>query len=108
MNLNPKTIEWTPPTKYTDGSAFGAADFKGYEFGYRAVNDGAYALTVAVPVSFATTSLDLSVLTLPKLTDLDLAMRTVAANGEVSDWTAPIQVRFDNRRPLAPSALRAA
>lgn len=105
MVLNPRVIRWTPPTQYTDGSAFGAADFAGYEWGYRAVGDGQYALSVAIPVSFGTTSLDITQLALPQLTDLDLAMRTVARNGSVSDWSTPVQVRFDKRRPLAPSAL---
>jgi hypothetical protein len=109
MDLNPKTISWTPPTKYVDGSEFGAADFAGYEFGYRTAGSSEpYTLTVAVPLPFGITSLDLAPLSLPQLRDLDFAMRTVAKNGMVSDWTNPLSIRFDARRPLEPSALRVA
>lgn len=106
MNLNPQKIFWTPPTKYTDGTDFGAADFAGYEWGYRTAGSGSdYQLTVAVPVSFDITELDLSSLDLPRLQDLDLVMRTVAKNGEFSDWTNPLPIRFDNRKPNPPAAL---
>jgi hypothetical protein len=105
MKLNPSTISWTNPTQYVDGTPFGPEDFAGYEFGYRPVNTGDYALTVAVPVTFSVTSLDLSALSLPQLVDLDLSMRTVARNGEVSEWADPVQIRYDQRRPLAPSAV---
>lgn len=106
MNLNPKKVFWTPPTTYVDGSPFGAADFAGYEWGYRVTGSGTeYNLTVAVPVSFDITELDLSSLGLPQNQALDLVMRTVAANGEFSDWTNPLPVKFDTRKPTPPTAL---
>lgn len=104
MILNPRVIRWTPPSTYTDGSPFGAVDFAGYEFAYRASgSQDAYVPTVAVPVSFAQTALDISVLGLPVNADLDIAMATVAANGLKSIYTNPVQVRFDVRVPSPPS-----
>lgn len=109
MIFNPTTIRWTAPTAYADGSAFGSADFAGYEFGFRPLGATSFTPTVSVPVSFAQTSLDLSALALPQLVEIELAMRTVAANGQASDFAiAPDTIRFDTRRPLAPSGFSVA
>jgi hypothetical protein len=105
MILNPRVIRWTPPSTYVDGSAFGAADFAGYEFGSRRIGEIGYVPTVSVPVSFDITELDLSVLELPVNVDLQLAMRTVAQNGLSSVWTNPVDIRFDIRVPNPPLAL---
>jgi hypothetical protein len=106
LNLNPQKVFWTAPTKYVDGTDFGTADFAGYEWGYKQTGAGGeYNLTVAVSVSFDITELDLSSLALPQLQDLDLVMRTVAKNGQVSDWTNPLPIRFDERKPNPPTAL---
>ena len=108
MALNPTTITWQPPTQYVDGTAFGAADFAGYNFGFRQVGASEYTPTVSVPVSFDVTSLDISVLDLPRNVDLELAMQTVATNGLASVWTNPVEVRFDTRIPSPPLALSVA
>ena len=106
VNLNPKELQWTPPTKYVDGTDFGAADFAGYEWGYKETGSSSdYSLTVAVPVSFDITTLDLTVLELPQNKPIDVVMRTVAKNGQVSDWTNPLPIRFDERKPNPPTAL---
>lgn len=108
MKINPTVINWRNPTTYTDGTPFGEDDFAGYDFGFRPVNSGEFTPTVAVPVTFNQTSLDISLLDLPELTDLDLSMRTVARNGLVSAWANPVQIRFDSRTPEAPLDLLAA
>ena len=104
MALNPTTITWQAPTQYVDGSAFGAADFAGYDFGFREVGAADFTPTVAVPVTFDVTSLDISVLDLPRNVDLELSMRTVATNGLASVWANPVDVRFDTRIPSPPLA----
>jgi hypothetical protein len=101
--LNPRDISWEDPSAYVDGSAFGAADFAGYEFAYRPTGSAQeYTPAVAVPVSFGQRKLDLSLLGLPQTVDLDVAMRTVAKNGAKSAFTNPVQVRFDTRVPRPP------
>lgn len=109
VKLNPTKLSWVPPSKYVDGSAFGATDFAGYELGYRPLaSTTPFTGAVAIPVAFNITSVDLATLTLPQNTDLELAMRTLAKNGQASDWSNFVEVRFDTRRPLAPSGLAVA
>lgn len=104
VKLNPKTLSWSPPTQYTDGSAFGAADLAGYTFGYR--TSGEPVEVLSLPLAFGDTSIPLADLDLPRNVDLQVGMRTNAVNGSQSEWGFyPEALRFDTRVPLAPSAV---
>lgn len=102
--INPTVVNFQHTTQFTDGSPFTAADYVGLEFGFREVAGPVeYVPTVSVPVSFDQTSIDISLLDLPRNVELVLAARTVAANGLSSDWSAPSDpLVFDERIPVPP------
>jgi hypothetical protein len=84
---NPQNILWTGPTTYTDGVPYGQSDHAGYEL---EINGQP---SVAIPVAWRTDNqYSLPVLGLPHLKQGNNAvrMRTVAANGQVSDWTGVV------------------
>lgn len=98
---NPIDIKWTGPTTYVDGRPYGQADHGGYELELNGLP------AVAVPTAWNTANLySLPVAGLPNLTQGDnvVRMRTVAANGQVSDWTGPATFRYLSV-PKAPTAL---
>lgn len=103
-----KNLSWVGPTTYTDGSPFGQADFAGFEL---AVNgQGA----VAVPVSFNPTNqyvFDIEGLASIQaepgaVRTYTVALRTVAKNGQVSAWSAPVSFTLDLRVPNPPVELQ--
>jgi hypothetical protein len=107
MKLNPKILSWVAPTKNVDGSAFGAADLAGYTFAH--VINGVTTEVVSLPIAYATTSIPFAELTLPQNVEFLIAARTNAKNGESSEWAVfPEALKFDTRRPLAPSAVAVA
>jgi hypothetical protein len=96
-----KTISWTGPTKYVDGTPYGQADHGGYEL---EING---SLSVAVPVAWQQdNTYELPVAGVAGIVQGDntARMRTVAANGQVSDWTGSVTFRHASI-PDAPSAL---
>jgi hypothetical protein len=96
-----KTISWTGPTTYVDGTPYGQADHGGYEL---EING---SLSVAVPVAWQqdnTYELPIAGLAGIKQGDNAVRMRTVAANGQVSDYTGVVTFPFLSV-PRAPSAL---
>lgn len=104
MKLNPKVLSWAPPTQNVDGSAFGAADLAGYTFAYRV--GGVVTEVVSLPLAYSTTSIPFADLTLPQNAELEIGVRTNARNGESSEWAFYSEtLKFDTRRPLAPSAV---
>lgn len=100
---NPQNIEWTGPTTYTDGRPYGQADHGGYELEVNGLP------AVAVPVGWnVENKYTLPVVDLPNLKQGNNAirMRTVAANGQVSDWTGVVTFPYLST-PRAPVDLRA-
>jgi len=96
-----KTISWTGPTTYVDGTPYGQADHGGYEL---EING---SLSVAVPVAWQqdnTYELPIAGLAGIKQGDNSVRMRTVAANGQVSEYTPSVTFRFVSV-PSAPTAL---
>lgn len=101
---NPEKLLWTAPATYTDGKPFGQADHGGYEV---EVN-GTPAF--AIPLGWdADGQYEFPVVDLPFLAQgaNKVRMRTVAANGEVSDWTGYVSFVYKSR-PLPPTNLAAA
>lgn len=105
-----KILSWVGPTTYTNGSAFGQADFAGYEI---QVN-GAGAL--ALPVQFSPSnqySFDLEQLAsvqaeAGELRSFTVALRTVAKNGQTSAWSESVEFTLDLRIPNPPTELAVA
>ncbi len=97
----PKNIEWTGPSTYVDGRPYGEADHGGYELELN--GSPAVAIPTAWNVSnqytFPVASLD----ALVQGTNT-IRMRTVAANGEVSEYTAPVTFAYASV-PLPPTGL---
>jgi hypothetical protein len=88
---NPQNITWTGPTTYVDGLPYGQADHGGYEIEINGVAG------VAVPVAWnAQNVYTFPVVDLPNIKQGTnaLRMRTVAANGQVSDWTGSVTFPF--------------
>ena len=84
---NPVNIRWTGPTTYTDGRPYGQVDHGGYELELNGLP------AIAVPTAWnVANSYSIPAAGLPNLTQGNNAvrMRTVAANGQVSDWTNPV------------------
>lgn len=102
---NPTKLSWTGPTKNTDGSDFTADQYAGFELEIN--GEGA----VTVPAAWSTDSryeMPLSDLQAVQATgDYSLRMRTVAKNGNVSEWSAPAAFSMDFRVPAAPTGLQA-
>ena len=107
--LNPTTLRWTDPTTRTDGSAFGAADFRAYELG--ASPDG--SLTGATPLLSLPTAFGVGQSPIPtavsdaRNTPQWLHLRTVDANNLTSVWSTGVEVLFSSP-PLAPAGFSAA
>lgn len=98
---NPVALSWTAPTQYTDGKPFGQADHGGYEV---EVNGQPQ---FAIPLGWDADGLyEFPVVDLPGLAQgaNKVRMRTVAANGEVSDWTGYVSFTYLSR-PLPPTSL---
>ena len=94
---------WTGPTTYTDGAPYGAADHGGYELELNGV------AAIAVPLSWQSNNqYTLPLAGLPNLKQGTNAarLRTVAANGQVSEWTAAVTFPYLSI-PRAPEAVRA-
>lgn len=100
-NGNPATvIRWTPPSQYTDGSPYTESDHKGYTLGI--LTNGQIEPFVDVPVALSGNSYPIADLGLPYGLS-EIALRTVAANGTTSVWSATITVENrDERTPNAP------
>jgi hypothetical protein len=103
-----KILRWVGPTTYTDGSPFGEADFAGYEI---QVNDSG---AVALPVQFNpdnTYEFDLESLASVQaeagaIRSYKVELRTVAKNGQVSDWSESLTFSLDLRIPNPPTELQ--
>lgn len=86
-----KNVTWTGPTQYTDGRPYGQVDHGGYEI---EVNGSS---VLAIPVAWNTANTyTFPIADLPNLKQGDntLRMRTVAANGQVSEWTVAVTFPF--------------
>ena len=100
---NPQKLLWTAPTQYTDGTPFGQADHGGYEVEVNGTSQ------FAIPVAWHQDGVyEYPITELPgRVQGTNSArMRTVAANGEVSDWTGVITFPYLSR-PLPPTSLAA-
>lgn len=100
---NATNLQWTAPATYVDGLPYGQADHGGYEV---EVNGLA---AVAIPTAWNEEGrYSFPVLQLPNLKQGTNAvrMRTVAANGQVSDWTGVVTFPYLSV-PKAPVDLRA-
>lgn len=96
-----KNLQWTGPTTYTDGLPYGEADHGGYEIEINGLAG------VAVPVAWnVANQYTFPLADLPNLKQGNNAvrMRTVAANGQVSDWTGTVTFPFLST-PQAPTGL---
>lgn len=88
---NPKTLSWTNPTTYTDGSAYPQADNAGYTIQL----DGTG--TVSVPLAFGT-SFDLSTLsayTALKRGTHTVALQVVSKAGLASAFSTPASFQVE-------------
>jgi len=93
------TINWTGPTTYTDGTPYGQTDHGGYEL---EVNG---SLAVAVPVAWQQdNTYEMPIAGLPGIRqgENSVRMRTVAANGQVSEYTPSVTFPFLST-PKAPT-----
>jgi hypothetical protein len=98
---NPTNLRWTGPTAYVDGRPFGQADYAGYEVEVNAQP------AIAIPSAWAPDNLySFPVVDLPNLRQGTNAvrLRTVAANGQVSDWSNSVTFPYLSV-PMAPTAL---
>lgn len=101
---NPTKFTWTGPTTYVDGTPYGAADHGRYQLEL----NGGTAL-IEVPVAWNTNNtyeLPIANLAGLKQGNNTARMRTVAANGQVSDWTNPVTFQYFSI-PKAPTNLAA-
>jgi len=98
---NPITLSWTGPTQYVDGRPYGQADHGGYELEVNGLP------AVAIPTAWAADNhYTFPIASLPNLTQGSnaLRMRTVASNGQVSDWTGTVTFLYASV-PQAPTAV---
>jgi hypothetical protein len=98
---NPQTIDWIGPDTYEDGTPYGQADHGGYELELNGL------AAIAVPVAWnVSNAYSLPIAGLPNLRQGNNAirMRTVAANGQVSDYTGVVTFPYLSI-PKAPTAL---
>ena len=96
---NPQNITWTGPTQYTDGRPYGQADHGGYEIEINGT------VGVAVPVAWNVQNVySFPIANLPDIRQGNNAvrLRTVAANGQVSDWTGAVNFPYLST-PQAPT-----
>lgn len=97
---NPTKINWTGPTTYVDGRPYGQADHGGYDVEL----NGQVLLSIPFAWNTANTySLALDGLPVKQGTNA-VRLRTVASNGQVSVWTAPVSFPYASV-PNAPTAL---
>lgn len=101
---NPKNLSWTAPTQYTDGKPFGQADHGGYEVEVNGQSQFAIPLAWDVDGAYSWPVVDL-----PGLAQgaNSVRMRTVAANGQVSDWTPAVTFEYLSV-PFPPTGLAVA
>lgn len=107
---NPTVLRWSGPTTYTNGQAFTQADYAGFEV--QVNGEGA----VALPVQWAPSNeyqLELADLAAVEaqageIRTFAVALRTVASNGQTSDWSAPLSFSLDLRVPNPPTSLAVA
>ena len=100
---NPINMEWTGPTEYVDGKPYGQADHGGYDV---EVNG---AVAFSVPVAWnAANVYTFPIVNLPGLKQGSntVRLRTVAANGAVSEFTPPVNFTYASV-PRAPTSLAA-
>ncbi len=105
-----KLLSWVGPTTYTNGTPFGEADYAGYEL--QVNGQGA----VALPVQFAPSnqySFDIEELAQVEaepgeIRTYNVALRTVARNGQSSVWSDPLAIVLDLRLPNPPTSLAVA
>lgn len=99
--INPKKLNWTNPTAYTDGSVYAAAtDNAGYTLQLDGV--GAVSIPLAFGTSYDLTSLD-PYKTLKRGTHT-LALAAVSKEGIQSDFSPPLSFQIAVA-PVAPTAL---
>lgn len=96
-----KELQWTGPSTFTDGKPYGEAEHGGYEI---EVNGQA---AVAIPLGWdSDNQYEFPLADLPHVKQGDNAarMRTVAANGQVSDWTGSVTFPYAST-PRPPANL---
>lgn len=100
---NPQNLTWVGPTQYTDGLPYGQVDHGGYEVEVN--GSGLFAVPVGWNVA---NTYEFPVRDLPGLKQgtNSVRMRTVAANGQVSDWTGVVTFPYVSV-PLPPQSLAA-
>lgn len=107
--LNPTVLRWTDPTARTDGSAFGASQFRAYELG--ASPDGSPAAASALlslPTAFGVGQSPIPTAVSDNRNQIQwLHLRTIDTNNLMSDWTNGVEVLFASP-PLAPAGFSAA
>lgn len=104
---NPQDLQWTDPVSYVDGTPFGANDLLGYEFGVKQDLLADYTPVLVLPVAYGVGFSPMpDAVKETKNVIQYIALRTVAKNGESSEWTGPIPVQFVSV-PLAPTAFSA-
>ena len=108
-NLNPTVLRWTDPTARTDGSAFGASDFRAYELGVSSDGTPTNAVSLlALPTAFGVGQSPIpSAVSDNRNTPQWLHLRTVDTNNLTSVWTTGLEVLFSSP-PLAPAGFSAA
>lgn len=96
---NPTTLYWQGTTEYVDGSPFTAADLRGYEVEVNGLD------AFAIPIGWNdNNTYSFPLVDLPNIKQGTNAvrMRTVAANGQASDWTDPVTFQWASV-PKAPT-----
>lgn len=100
---NPTTLSWKGPTTYTDGKPYGQADHGGYDIEL----NGQVLLSIPFAWNTANTySFPVADLPVKQGTNA-VRLRTVASNGQVSVWTAPVSFPYASI-PSEPTALTVA
>ena len=104
---NPTEITWTDTSQYVDGTPFGPADLRGYELGVKENLETDYVPLLVLPVAYGVGVSPIPDAVKDRKNVLQyLGLRTVATNGESSEWTGPVPVQFVSV-PLAPTAFSA-
>lgn len=107
MATSNSNLRWTGPTAYVDGTPYRQADHGGFEIQVEK-NGTPQISAIAVPVQWSTNNQ----YEFPIATIVDgsgtyiVRMRTVAANGNVSNWSEPLSFVVDDRTPNPPTSLR--
>lgn len=97
---NPTRIHWLGPTQYVDGTPYGAADHGGYDVELNG------QLLLSIPFAWnSANTYELPLAGLPVKQGVNtVRVRTVAANGQVSVYTAPATFQYASV-PNAPTGL---